>query len=122
MDWSRPLGVSLPEALAWNSEVCAGKLANAWRQDGRRQGRRLDEVPDATDFVAALPDDAPMALRRASYYLGSDRRALYAWKAVTAPTHLRPPSRFIVMGVTDMKIPLATDGHVTGKRLAHGRL
>ncbi|MHB1630592.1 MAG: ATP-binding domain-containing protein [Bacilli bacterium] len=32
-------GVSLPEALAWNAEVCVGELASAWRQDGRRQGR-----------------------------------------------------------------------------------
>ena len=88
VDWSRPLGVSLPEALAWNAEVCVGELASAWRQDGRRQGRRLDEVPDATDFVAALPDDAPMALRRAAYYANGDRRALYVWKTGIAFTHL----------------------------------
>ena len=80
-------GVSLPEILAWNSEVCVGELANAWRQDGRRQGRRLDEVPDATDYVAALPDDAPMALRRAAYYLNGDRRALYAWKTGSLFSH-----------------------------------
>ena len=64
-----------------------------WRTHGVRMAADRDGVSmrcrtPPIDFVAALPDDAPMALRRAAYYLGGDRRALYAWKTGTALTHL----------------------------------